>query len=45
LGFRRQKCYEIVVVDGILMDGYNRCSELKRMGDEFVDAFVAIQKK
>jgi hypothetical protein len=33
------------VVDGILLDGYNRASTLLRMGDNNAYAFVALPKK
>lgn len=33
---------EITVVDGMLIDGYNRCSVLLRSGVEKTNAFVAI---
>ena len=35
---------ELVVVDGILLDGYNRASTLLRMGDNTAYAFVALPK-
>jgi hypothetical protein len=36
---------ELVVVDGILLDGYNRASTLLRMGEDTAYAFVALPKK
>jgi len=33
---------ELVVVDGVLLDGYNRASELLRRGENTAVAFVAI---
>lgn len=33
------------IVDGEVMDGYNRMSVLKRGGEDFVDAYVALPKK
>ena len=32
----------IVIVDGEVLDGYNRASELLRMGEKTISAFVAI---
>ena len=36
---------ELVVVDGILLDGYNRAATLLRMGENNAYAYVAIPKK
>jgi hypothetical protein len=36
---------ELVVVDGILLDGYNRASTLLRMRENTAYAYVAIPKK
>lgn len=37
--------HALVVVDGELLDGYSRASEMIRNGEEFGNAFVALQKK
>jgi hypothetical protein len=36
---------ELVVVDGQLLDGYNRASVLLNRGDDYAEAFVALPKK
>jgi hypothetical protein len=37
--------HELVIVDGILLDGYNRASELLKMGVINTNGFVAIPQK
>ncbi len=32
----------IVIVDDVVVDGYNRLSTLKRLGEEYIEAYVAI---
>ena len=36
---------ELVVVDGQLLDGYNRASVLLNRGDDYAEAYVALPKK
>ena len=36
--------YELVIVDGILLDGYNRASVLLRNGETHTNGFVATPK-
>jgi hypothetical protein len=43
--YREELYQELVVVDGILLDGYNRASTLLRMGENNAYAFVALPKK
>jgi hypothetical protein len=42
--YHKELYQELVVVDGILLDGYNRASTLLRMGDNTAYAFVALPK-